>query len=210
MSANPEQRISELPLLTDSRAAVNCWWSGTTPSRLSAATSAIHQLFEEQVERTPDAVAVVFEDEQLTYRELNRRANQLAHYLQSAGSGPETLVGICVERSWRWSSGYWAFSKPAAPMCRWIRVIPEERLAFMLEDSKAQVLITQSRLDRRTCRSITPVTRSSTQKPKLSDRYTDDESQGGRTIADNLAYVIYTSGSTGQTKGCCDEPSSAG
>ena len=62
----------------------------------------IHQLFEEQVERTPEAVAVVWEEQQLTYRELNARANQLAHYLRKQGVGPEVLVGICVERRWRW------------------------------------------------------------------------------------------------------------
>ena len=76
----------------------------------------VHQLFEEQVKRTPEAVAVVFEDQQLTYRELNSQANQLAHYLKKLGVGPETLVGICVERSLEMIVGLSGFSKPVVHM----------------------------------------------------------------------------------------------
>jgi len=96
--ANPEQRISELPLLTAAdRHQILLEWNDT--KRDYPSDKCIHQLFEEQVERTPEATAVVFGDQQLTYRELNNRANQLAHYLQKLGVGPEVLVGICVERS---------------------------------------------------------------------------------------------------------------
>ena len=96
--ANPEQRISDLPLLSEAeRHQLLVEWNDTQAEYPQ--DKCIHQLFEEQVERTPEAVAVVFEQEQLTYGKLNKRANQLAHYLQSLGVGPEVLVGICVERS---------------------------------------------------------------------------------------------------------------
>jgi len=95
---NPERRINDLPLLTAAdRHQLLEEWNDT--KRDYPSDKCIHQLFEEQVERTPEATAVVFGDQQLTYRELNNRANQLAHYLQKLGVGPEVLVGICVERS---------------------------------------------------------------------------------------------------------------
>ena len=96
--ANPDQRLSELPLLTEAeRHKLLVEWNNTGTDY--PRDKCIHELFEEQVEKTPDAIAVVFEDQQLTYRELNDKANQLAHYLRKQGVGPEVLVGICVERS---------------------------------------------------------------------------------------------------------------
>ena len=95
---DPDQRLSELPLLSEAeRHQLLFEWNDTATEY--PRDRCVHELFEEQVERTPDAVAVVFEDQQLTYRELNRRANQLAHHLRALGVGPEVLVGICVERS---------------------------------------------------------------------------------------------------------------
>ena len=95
--ANPQQQIRELPLLSEQeRHQLLVQWNDTQIHY--PAHKCIHSLFEEQVQRTPDAIALVFEDQQLTYWELNARANQLAHYLQSLGVGPEVLVGICVER----------------------------------------------------------------------------------------------------------------
>ena len=96
--ADPERRISDLPLLTESeRHQLLVGWNDT--KRDYPNDKCIHQLFEEQVERSPDAKALVYEDQQLTYEELSRRANQLAHYLRKQGVGPEVLVGICMERS---------------------------------------------------------------------------------------------------------------
>ena len=96
--ADPDQSIATLPILTESeRHQILVEWNDTAADYPK--DKCIHQLFEEQVERTPDAIAVEFEDKQITYRELNRKANQLAHYLISLGIGPEKLVGICVERS---------------------------------------------------------------------------------------------------------------
>lgn len=98
IAANPQQKISELPLLTEAeRYQLLVKWNNTTTDYPRA--QCIHQLFEEQVEQTPDAIAIVFAEEQLTYRQLNHKANQLAHYLQKLGVKSESLIGICVERS---------------------------------------------------------------------------------------------------------------
>ena len=108
----------------------------------------IHQLFEEQVERTPDAVAVVFENQQLTYQELNCRANQLAHYLQSLGVGADVLVGICVERSLEMVVGLLGILKAGGAYVPLDPDYPTERLSFMLEDAQVPVLLTQQQLNR--------------------------------------------------------------
>ncbi|RKZ77561.1 MAG: non-ribosomal peptide synthetase, partial [Candidatus Parabeggiatoa sp. nov. 1] len=106
----------------------------------------IHQFFEEQVQRTPNAIAVVFEDQQLTYHELNRRANQLAQHLQSLGVKPEVLVGICVERSLEMIVGLLAILKAGGAYVPLDPTYPKERLAFMLADAQVPVLLTQKRL----------------------------------------------------------------
>src|SRR5919109_109848 len=106
----------------------------------------IHHLFEEQVERFPDNIAAVFGDEQLTYRELNQRANQLAHHLQTLGVGPEVLVGLCVERSLEMIVGLLGVLKAGGAYIPLDPGYPQERLAFMLEDSQAAVLLTQAAL----------------------------------------------------------------
>jgi amino acid adenylation domain-containing protein len=159
----------------------------------------IHQLFEAQVERTPDAVAVVFENEQLTYRELNRRANQLAHYLQKLGVKPEMLVGICVERSLEMIVGLLGILKAGGAYLPLDPSYPQDRLAFMLEDAQVSVLLTQQKLiagfseykAQRFCLDTDweVIAQESEEKPVI------------RVTADNLAYTIYTSGSTGKPKG---------
>jgi len=106
----------------------------------------IHQLFEEQVERTPNAIAVVFEDQQLTYHELNCRANQLAHHLQSLGVKPEVLVGICVERSLEMVIGLLGILKAGGAYVPLDPSYPKERLAFMLADAQVPILLTQAKL----------------------------------------------------------------
>ncbi|MFO5491976.1 MAG: non-ribosomal peptide synthetase, partial [Cuspidothrix sp.] len=159
----------------------------------------IHRLFAEQVERTPDAVAVVFEEKQLTYRELNHRANQLARYLQSLGVEPEVLVGICVDRSWEMVVGLLGILKAGGAYVPLDPEYPQERLALMLSDSGISVLLTQEHLLRQVAgyqglivcfdRDRENIT---TQTPEQLDLSIDP---------DNLAYVIYTSGSTGKPKG---------
>ena len=106
----------------------------------------VHELFEKQVERTPDAVAVVFEEQQLTYRELNRRANQLAHHLRTLGVGPEVLVGICVERSFEMVVGLLGILKAGGSYVPLDPSYPVARLKFILGDTRAPVLLTQERL----------------------------------------------------------------
>lgn len=104
----------------------------------------IHQLFEEQVERTPDAVAVIFEGEQLTYQELNAKANQLVHYLQSLGVKLEVLVRICVERSLEMVVGLLGILKAVGAYVPLDPAYPTEQLAFMLEDTQISALLTQA------------------------------------------------------------------
>jgi len=195
---DPDQRIFEFPLLTEAeRQKILVEWNDTATEYPQ--NNCIHQLFESQVERTPDAVAVVFEDKVLTYRELNSRANQLGHCLRKHGVKPEVLVGICVERSVEMVVGILGVLKaggayvPLDPEC------PKERLAFQLEDTKAPVILTQERLlgdlpehdGRVICldRDWAEIARESEANP-----------ESGET-AENLAYVIYTSGSTGQPNG---------
>lgn len=164
---------------------------------------AIHQLFESQVERTPDAVAVVFEGQKLTYRELNVKANQLAHYLRSIGVRPEVLVGICVERSFDMIVGILGILKAGGAYVPLDPTYPHERLAFMLEDSSVPVLLTQARL-------VKSLPKHQARIVCLDTDWEIIERQSEANLIsevklDNLAYVIYTSGSTGKPKGVAIE-----
>ncbi len=198
ITANPDQRLSDLPLMTRSeRDRLLVEWNDTHKDYPS--DKRIHELFEEQVERTPDSVAVVFEGEAVTYRELNRRANQLAHYLIGLGVGPEVLVGVCLERSMKMVVAVLGVLKSGAAYIPLDPSYPRERLRFMLEDAQATLVLTQDRLaesfSRLSARVICP------------DRYREEialqgeENPETEAQADNLAYVIFTSGSTGKPKG---------
>jgi amino acid adenylation domain-containing protein len=163
--------------------------------------SCVHELFEAQAERTPQAIAVRFEDERLTYWELDRRANQLAHHLRQLGVGPDVLVGICAERSPEMVVGLLGILKAGGAYVPIDPTYPAERLAFMLRDSQARVLLTQARLlPRLPSRSATTVCLD-------SDWHTlahlPTSPPPNLTRATQLAYVIYTSGSTGRPKGAC-------
>jgi amino acid adenylation domain-containing protein len=159
----------------------------------------IHELFEAQMERTPDAVAVVFKHDRLTYRQLNSRANFLAHYLQALGVGPEVLVGICMERSIEMVVGLLSILKAGGANVPLDPAYPTERLAFMLEDTQTKVLLTQARL----VESLPPhqahVVCVDTQWEEIA--FHSEENPISAVTPDNLAYVIYTSGSTGRPKG---------
>ncbi|MEG4999076.1 amino acid adenylation domain-containing protein [Microcoleus sp. B4-D4] len=195
--ANPEQKISELPLLTEfERQQLAAWNHTETDYRKDAC---IHQLFEEQVELTPDAIALVFEDEQLTYQELNQRANQLAYHLRNLGVGPEVLVGICVERSLEMVVGLLGILKAGGAYVPLDPAYPPERLAFMLEDASVPVLLTQARL-------VESIPKHQGRIVCLDTDWEIIERQSEANLIsevklDNLAYVIYTSGSTGRPKG---------
>ena len=143
--ADPEQRLSDLPLLTQAeRHQLVVKWNETDRDYPSG--KCVHQLVEEQVERTPDARAVVCEDQELTYRELNQRANQIAHHLIQLGVGPEQLVGICMERSLEMVVSVLGILKAGGAYVPLDPEFPKDRLAFMLEDAQISVLLTQNRL----------------------------------------------------------------
>ena len=196
--ADPDQRLSELPLLTEAdRYQLLVGRNDTRVDYLK--DKCIHELFEGQAESTPDAVAVVFEDEQLTYSELNRRANQLAHYLRKLGVGPEVLVGICVERSVEMVVGLLGILKAGAAYVPLDPEYPKERLSFMLEDAEVPVLLTQERL-------VEGLPEHNAEVICLDTGWEAIKCEGewnpiGGATADDLAYVIYTSGSTGRPKG---------
>src|SRR5262245_6955480 len=143
--ADPNRRISDLPSLTEAeKDQLLVEWNET--GRDYPKEKCLHQLFEEQVKRTPDSVAVIFEDQQLTYQELNTRANQLGHYLQKLGVGPETLVGICMERSLEMVVGLLGILKAGGAYVPLDPSYPKDRLDFMLHDAKVGVLLTQQGL----------------------------------------------------------------
>src|SRR5207237_6521713 len=142
--ADPSQRLSALPLLTEvERQQLLVEWNGTASDYPKS--QCVHQLFEAQVERASDAVALVFENEYLTYRELNRRANQLAHRLQRLGVGPEVMVGLCMDRSFEMVVSLLGILKAGGAYVPLDPSYPKERLTFMLEDTRAPVLLTQEK-----------------------------------------------------------------
>ncbi len=148
IASGPDTRLTELPLLTESEERQTLvQWNATQTEY--AQDRCIHQLFEEQARRAPDAVAVVFGNQQLTYRELNQRANQVAHHLRKLGVGPDVLVGICVERSIEMVVGLLGILKAGGAYVPLDPAYPKERLAFMMADSLMPVLLTQERLRER-------------------------------------------------------------
>jgi|688.fasta_scaffold06795_6 amino acid adenylation domain-containing protein len=202
IATNPEQRISELPLLTQTeRQQLLFEWNNTTTEYPQ--DKCIHQLFEEQVEKTPDSVAVVFENQQLTYRELNQQANQLAHHLQTLGVRPEVLVGICVERSLEMVVGLLGILKAGGAYVPLDPHYPQERLSYMLADAGVEILLTQQNLLSSLSSHPARVVYLDTDWQTIEPQSHENLHAGVRS--DNLAYVIYTSGSTGQPKGVAIE-----
>jgi amino acid adenylation domain-containing protein len=196
--ANPDGRISRLTLLTEEeQGQLLVEWNATKMDY--AKDQCIHQLFESQVARTPDAIAAVFEGEHLTYQELNRRANQLAHYLQGLGVGPEVLVGIYVERSLEMLVGLLGILKAGGTYVPLDPAYPKQRLAFMLEDAQVSVILTQARLVAELPDHNAETVCMDTHWEVIEQEREEDPSNS--VTADNLAYVIYTSGSTGKPKG---------
>lgn len=193
----PERRVSELPLLSAAeREQLLIEWNQTTKEYPQQ--RCIHELFEEQVERTPDAVAVVFEEQELTYGELNRRANQLAHYLRSLGVGPEVLVGLMVERSIEMVVGLLGILKAGGAYLPLDPEYPQQRLSFMLADAQLSILLTQQHL-----RAQLPP--HHLQLLSLDEEWAQLSDLPGSNLdlelePEHPAYAIYTSGSTGQPK----------
>jgi amino acid adenylation domain-containing protein len=195
---NPARRLSDLPLLTETeRHRLLVEWNDTRVDY--PAEKCVHELFEAQAAKTPDAIAVISGDHLLTYRELDHKADQLARYLSVAGVKPGALVQICVERSVEMIVGLLGILKAGGAYVPLDPMYPKERLGLMLEDARASLLLTQrqliSRLPEHTARVICldsdweTIVRESRHHRSAKARH------GG------LAYMIYTSGSTGHPKG---------
>ncbi len=159
----------------------------------------IHQLFEAQVARTPKAVAVVCGQEQLTYQELNIKANQLAHHLQKLGVGAEVLVGICVDRSLEMIVGLLGILKAGGAYVPLDPAYPAERLTYMVQDAQVSVLVTQQKWSTLISDYSGQVICLDSQKDDIANQ--KDHNLVNTVQPSNLVYVIYTSGSTGKPKG---------
>ena len=202
IARDPAQSISVLPILTPAeRQRLLGDWNDTAvvyPER----DLGLHELIEQQAERTPGALALAFEQQRLTYAELNRRANQLARYLKAKGIGPGMRVGLFVERSLEMIVGILGILKAGAAYVPLDTAFPQERIGFMLADAKVALLLTQTSLmanlpagaPQAIC--LDSFDWTGTEEPGQSD---------ARSCPEDLAYVIYTSGSTGRPKGVCIE-----
>ena len=196
--ADPNVAISRLPILGEAeRHRLLVEWNDTRVEY--PRDTPLHRLIEAQVEKTPDAVALIYESERLTYRELNSRANQLARHLQKNGVGPDVLVGVCAERSIELVIALLASMKAGGAYVPLDPEYPKDRLEMMLADANAPVVLTQSHLLDRLPVGAKNVFRLDHDWPSIQNEITENPAAavGGK----NLAYAIYTSGSTGKPKG---------
>ena len=198
IAADPEQRIDAVTLLTEAeKHRVTVEWNQTRRDYPTDKT--VRQLFEAEVERSPDAVALVFEEQRLTYRELNRRANQVAHRLRKLGVGPESLVALCLERSVEMVVGILAILKAGGAYVPLDPTYPQARLEFMLADTGAGIVLTDSHsLD---CLPQTNARVIRLDQDRQLFEKEPTENPPNSTFDEHAAYVIYTSGSTGKPKG---------
>ena len=200
---NPLAAIGELEILSDVERERLLFEFNDTRADYPK-NHCIHQLIEEQATRKPDKVAVVFENRQLTYAELNARANQLARYLQDMGVGPEVPVAICLERSVEMVVGILAILKAGGAYVPLDPDLPRERLTFMLEDTRTPVLLTERRLlENIPQHQARVVFLDAADWETIAEKR--DDNFLSKTLPENLAYIIYTSGSTGKPKGVAVE-----
>nr|QEO74662.1 condensation domain-containing protein [uncultured bacterium] len=196
--AEPERALSAVPFMAEEeRRRVLVEWNDTR--REYPRGRCIHQLFEEQAARTPDAAAVLFEGETLSYGELNRRANRLAHHLRARGIGPDVPVALCVERSPEMVVALLGILKAGGAYVPLDAEYPLERLDFMLSDVQAPVLVTSEALAERLPAHWGQLVCLDEDSEEIERE--SDENPTSETTPDNLAYVTYTSGSTGLPKG---------
>ena len=196
--ANPEQRIANLPLLSEDE--VNQLFREWNDTRTDyPQNKCIHQLFEERVRQHLEDVALTFDSQHLTYRELNSRSNKLARYLQKLGVGAEVLVGLCAERSIDLIVGMLAILKAGGAYLPLDPSYPRDRLNLMLEDAQVKVLLIQDKLIENFRDFSNSVIYFDGDWEDIAKE--SAENPANTVTADNLAYVIYTSGSTGKPKG---------
>ncbi|MFN7555831.1 non-ribosomal peptide synthetase [Microcystis sp.] len=201
MANHPELHLSEFSLLTKAEEEQLILAENQNDSlNKDIDYQCIHRLFEKQVEKTPDAIAIIYKNEQLTYQELNQRANQLAHYLQFLGIKLEDKIGVCIERSPLMVIAILGILKAGGAYVPLDVTYPVERLAFMLEDVKCPILLTQTHLSNQLpVEDIQQVINIESEWENIS-QYSSDNLLT-QVTPDNLAYIIYTSGSTGTPKG---------
>ncbi|MBW4633662.1 MAG: amino acid adenylation domain-containing protein, partial [Iphinoe sp. HA4291-MV1] len=193
--ANPQQKLSDLAILsTNEQHQILVEWNNTLSEY--SKDVCMHQLFEQQVEKTPAAVAVSFDSEQLTYRELNAKANQLAHHLRSLGVRPEVLVGICTQRSTQMLVGLLAVLKAGGAYVPVDPNYPTERLEYILADSQVSVVLTQQHLV-----SQLAIADADVVELEADWSHYNSSNPTSDVLGENIAYAIYTSGSTGKPKG---------
>ncbi len=198
MIGDLDQRISSLPILSGTEEhQILVDWNSTKAEYPH--DRSVHELFEDQVERTPAAPAVTFGDETLTYRELNRRANELAHRLRRMDVGPDTPVGLCVERSNEMLVGILAILKAGGAYVPLNPALPLERLQFMATDADLRLVLTQTRLLPKLSSLSSELVCIDAAQPQADEA--DQQNPSPLATPDNLAYIIYTSGSTGSPKG---------
>jgi len=197
ISVNPQQRVSQLPLLTESEQQNLRTWNMTQEEYPSSAC--IHQLIAAQAILTPERVAVTGGNQSMTYRELNQKAHQLACFLQTLGVGPETFVGICMERSLEMIVGLLGILKAGGAYVPLDPSYPPERLAFMQQDAGIPVLLTQQHLLNLVSICVPRVVCIDTDWEDIAAAANGEDVS--EVTASNAAYVIYTSGSTGFPKG---------
>ncbi|BAY60049.1 amino acid adenylation [Calothrix brevissima NIES-22] len=196
--ANSQQPLSTLPLLTAvEKQQLLVEWNATQTDYPKDVC--LHELFEAQVEKAPNAIAVIFQDQQLTYQQLNQQANQLAHYLQASGIKSEVRVGIYLERSLEMAIGVLGVLKAGATYVPLDHTYPKERIAFMVADAEVQILLTQQSLVTSLPEQPASVICLDTDWEIINQQST--EKPTAAVNPGNLAYIIYTSGSTGQPKG---------
>jgi amino acid adenylation domain-containing protein len=196
--ANPDQEVAKLSLLApaERQQLLNM----AEPDKTARPKEwCVHQLFEQQVARTPENIALVFGEEQLTYRELNDRANQVARFLRQRGVGPELPVGICLERSIEMVVGLLGILKAGGAYLPLDPSYPPERLSFMIDDAGLPILLTQESLTNKLPAHGAELICLDSDWPEIANE--SAENLDSDTKRDNLAYVIYTSGSTGKPKG---------
>ena len=207
----PQQALSQLPLLTQSEERqLLIEWNQTAASYPQELC--LHQLFEQQAARTPDSIALICEDERVTYAELDRRANQLAHHLLSLGVGPEIFVGLLLTRRTELVVALLAVLKAGGAYLPLESTYPQERLRFMMEDTSANILITEESLlslannllsqqrDAAT-QGIAPMQVVCLERERQALSQQPETTPRSPVVTHNMAYVIYTSGSTGRPKG---------